>query len=559
MAGSVLLRSALYYKNKLGFSVIPVAPGKKSPPLVDWEKYQHELPTDEEIKKWWTDSPKANIAIVTGRISNLVVADFDKYDPKYSEDTALEYFPDTLLTPACETPQGGSHLYFSYPDVDMRNNARALPGIDLRAEGGYVLAPPSVNGNGKAYEWSIDPTKAPLAEVPEVYILYINNIYKNSLYACDIKDSPLHGVTSVTGCDISFTKGTRDQDLFHSANCLIKGGMEIPTVRHILKILAQTCDPPFPASEVEIKVKSALERAERKERNIQAEVDSFIAVTSGYFSVTDCYHSINAVTTGDKSAVRQAVLRRKDVSIERVGAKDGVYQRIENCDEGIEFIDFDEVEGARSEILLPFDLHEMVEICEGNIVLVAGEFNAGKSGLALNILQMNKNRMRIRYLSSEMGGGELKRRFRAFGLPNEFWKPDEMTDYVKLMNNFQKTMVPDGLNIIDYLEFSGGDYTQGAEYLRQVHDKLTTGVAIVCIQQKEGARLPRSGDLVMEKPRLAISIKKIQTTTEDICGVVEIQKAKNVRLGKCDGKKLEFQILDNGSRFKVIRSWGWWR
>ena len=172
---------------------------------------------------------------------------------------------------------------------------------------------------------------------------------------------------------------------------------------------------------------------------------------------------------------------------------------------------------------------------------------------------MNKNRMRIRYLSSEMGGGELKRRFRAFGLPNEFWKPDEMTYYVKLMNNFQKTMVPDGLNIIDYLEFSGGDYTQGAEYLRQVHDKLTTGVAIVCIQQKEGARLPRSGDLVMEKPRLAISIKKIQTTTEDICGVVEIQKAKNVRLGKCDGKKLEFQILDNGSRFKVIRPWGWWR
>jgi len=251
------------------------------------------------------------------------------------------------------------------------------------------------------------------------------------------KTSALHPVTSVTSCDISFEQGTRDQDLFHSANCLIKGGMEVENARHILRILAQNCNPPFPASEVEIKIKSVMERGARKERNIQAEVDSFIAVTSGYFSVTDCYHNLNVVTTCDKTAVRQAVRRRKGESIEKVGLKDGVYQRIEN-EEEVEFIDFDETEGARSEILLPFDLHEMVEICEGNIVLVAGEFNAGKSGLALNILQMNKNRMRIRYLSSEMGGGELKRRFRAFGLPNEFWKPDEMTDYVKLMNNFQK-------------------------------------------------------------------------------------------------------------------------
>jgi len=50
---------------------------------------------------------------------------------------------------------------------------------------------------------------------------------------------------------------------------------------------------------------------------------------------------------------------------------------------------------------------------------------------------------------------------------------------------------------------------------------------------------------------------KIETHTEVISGVVEIQKAKNVTLGKCDGKKLGFEIRQHGSTFHEIRSWGW--
>jgi len=548
-----MLKAARYYK-KLGFSIIPISPGKKSPPLIDWEEYQHKHPTDEEITKWWTDTPKANIGIVTGKISNLAVADFDKYDPKFSEETALEYFPDTILTPTVTTPQGGSHLYFRYPDSDLRNNARALPGIDLRAEGGYVVAPPSVNGNGKKYEWQVRLSDSEIEQIPVDYISFINNkafnIYRG------VTNELLQGVTSVTSCDILFNKGTRDQDLFHAANCLVKGGMQRENIQQVLGILANNCTPPFPIAEAEIKIKSALERSIRKERNLQAEVDSFIAVTFGYFSVTDCYSVLQVVTKEDKATVRTALHRRKDKTIERYGKKDGMYQRI---DTELEHIDFSEDEGARSQVLLPLDLHELVDVCEGNIVLAAGEYNSGKTSFALNVLQMNKNRMKIRYLSSEMKGGEFKRRFRTFGLPNDFWLPDEMTEYIALKNNLAASIMPDGLNIIDYLEFADGDFTQGAEYMRQVHDKLTTGVAIVCIQQKTGARLPRSGDLVMEKPRLAISFRKITTDTELTCGVVEIQKAKNVRLGKCDGKKLEFELRQNGSTFHVTKSWGWWR
>ena len=549
-----MLKAARYYK-KLGFSVIPIAPGKKAPPIIEWEEYQHKLPTDEEITKWWTDTPKANIAIVTGKISNLFVVDLDRYKEGYSQEDELKYFPETIYTPSALSPRGGEHLYFSCPDKEVSGGSGIGGiGIDVRCKGNYIVAPPSINGTGKPYIWNIKLTEAPFQEVPEDYISYINNkafnIYRG------VTNELLQGVTSVTSCDNLFREGTRDQDLFHAANCLVKGGMQRENIQQVLGILANNCTPPFPIAEAEIKIKSALERSMRKERNLQAEVDSFIAVTFGYFSVTDCYNVLQVVTKEDKATVRTALHRRKDKTIERYGKKDGMYQRI---DTELEHIDFSEDEGARSQVLLPLDLHELVDVCEGNIVLAAGEYNSGKTSFALNVLQMNKNRMKIRYLSSEMKGGEFKRRFRTFGLPNEFWLPDEMTEYIALKNNLAASIMPDGLNIIDYLEFADGDFTQGAEYMRQVHDKLTTGVAIVCIQQKTGARLPRSGDLVMEKPRLAISFRKITTDTELTCGVVEIQKAKNVRLGKCDGKKLEFELRQNGSTFHVTKSWGWWR
>ena len=552
-----MLKKALYYRNEKGFSVIPIKPHKKFPTTIkSWKEFQERKPTNEEITKWWTDSPDANIGIITGKISNLAVVDFDKYDKLYSEDISLEYFPDSLETPTVTTPSGGIHLYFCYPEIDLRNNARRLPGIDLRAEGGYVLAPPSIF-EGKRYKWLLEAGKA-LAEIPEKYLSLASKatfsgdtpVNDKSVHEKDIKKDV------IASCGKLFTKGRRDQDIFHAANCLIKGGMQVELVEQILSILAQNCRPPFSASDTKIKITSALERSKRRERNLQAEVDSFISITSGYFSLIDCYGTLQAVSGKEKAAVRKALQRRTNKTIEQYGKKDGVYQRI---DTDLSHIDFSEKQGAEFPIRLPLDLHEMVEICEGNIILVSGEYNAGKTSFALNVLAMNKNRMKIRYLSSEMKAGEFKRRWKTFPMNIDFWAPDQMTEYIALGNNIGGSILPDGLNILDYLEFREGDFTQGAEYMRQIHDKLTTGVAIVCCQQKEGARLPRSGDLILEKPRLAFALKKISTDNEITCGMAEIQKAKNVRLGKCDGKKIEFELREQGSVFHITKPWGYWR
>ena len=66
-----LKKCALTYRDKYGFSVIPIRLDKK--PLIKWEKYQQTLPTEKEIEHWWRRWPGANRGIVTGKLSGIAV------------------------------------------------------------------------------------------------------------------------------------------------------------------------------------------------------------------------------------------------------------------------------------------------------------------------------------------------------------------------------------------------------------------------------------------------------------------------------------------------------
>ena len=152
---------ALKYLKK-GLSVIPL----KSPamvsgdlpekefirqckmPLVSWKPFQERLPTEQEVSAWFDRFPNANIGIVTGKISSLVVFDLDSdHAVQYADDEGG--FPDT---PKVKTGKG-YHCYMRYPDFEVRNDVRKELDIDIRADGGYVVAPPSVHGSGREYEW----------------------------------------------------------------------------------------------------------------------------------------------------------------------------------------------------------------------------------------------------------------------------------------------------------------------------------------------------------------------------------------------------------------------
>lgn len=130
-----------------GFSVIPIAHRSKRP-TIRWKEYQTTPPTVAQVAKWWASDPEQNVGIVTGKVSRLTVIDYDpRNDPTGSTGTWLRA---ELEEPTVTTGTGGAHWYVRevWPTLP-----RLRPGLDVKGTGGYVLAPPSVHPNGRAYEW----------------------------------------------------------------------------------------------------------------------------------------------------------------------------------------------------------------------------------------------------------------------------------------------------------------------------------------------------------------------------------------------------------------------
>ncbi|MFA5895205.1 MAG: bifunctional DNA primase/polymerase [Candidatus Shapirobacteria bacterium] len=148
-----------FFLAERGWSVIPVGPDKI--PFVDWKKYQSERPTNENLFEWFAVSflDKANLGVITGKISGIVVVDID---PRHGGSDELF---KTLETLKVKTGGGGWHYYFQYED-GLQNQVGIQPGIDIRAEGGYVVAPPSLHMSGNRYEWANDPQITPIMPLP---------------------------------------------------------------------------------------------------------------------------------------------------------------------------------------------------------------------------------------------------------------------------------------------------------------------------------------------------------------------------------------------------------
>lgn len=144
----------------LGYSVIPVDKGSKRP-LVPWLEYQERQAREREIWWWNKRFPECNVGIVTGSISGIVVLDIDSRDGY--EEAKRRGLPRT----PCVTTGKGLHYYFAHPGTGIRNFAKRIPGIDLRADGGYVVAPGSLHPERETYyEWRAHPDDVSYAPLP---------------------------------------------------------------------------------------------------------------------------------------------------------------------------------------------------------------------------------------------------------------------------------------------------------------------------------------------------------------------------------------------------------
>lgn len=148
-----------------GWRVIPIPAGRKFPEGIT--RWQDKATTDHDtIDAWWNEHPDHGIGIATGPGSGIWVLDIDDYDSYRDLEQRHEPLPDTLTV---ITGSGGYHFYYRHPDgIDIRNNAstRLGPGLDVRGDGGFVVAPPSVHPNGRTYEWDAGQPDE-IAEAPQ--------------------------------------------------------------------------------------------------------------------------------------------------------------------------------------------------------------------------------------------------------------------------------------------------------------------------------------------------------------------------------------------------------
>ena len=153
----------------------PVDRRGKRPAISSWKEYQGRLATDAELVEWFDKKPR-NIGIVTGELSGFTVVDFDTQEAIASAKG--KGFPKGPLSKTAK----GIHALCRYEEGHRNFQKRAdLPGIDLRAEGGYIVAPPSIHATGATYQWmkgrGLD---YPLPAVPD-WLLVKNNTGKATI------------------------------------------------------------------------------------------------------------------------------------------------------------------------------------------------------------------------------------------------------------------------------------------------------------------------------------------------------------------------------------------
>jgi len=156
-----------------GLSVIPVPrpygrhDGKR--PIIAWREFQEQQATESEVRAWFATAQ--NIAVVTGRVSGVVVIDADTPEALRWATKHLPYTPWQTRTAR------GYHLWYGHPDLPVRNRAKLNTrdgrlAIDVRGDGGFVIAPGSVHATGALYEYAGDWT-VPREKLPRFWVGWI--------------------------------------------------------------------------------------------------------------------------------------------------------------------------------------------------------------------------------------------------------------------------------------------------------------------------------------------------------------------------------------------------
>lgn len=226
--------TSIDYQNR-GWAVFPLVPGGKIPATPDGFK---SATKDHKIGEQWFKGTNYNIGVATGAVSGIVVLDIDRKSSGYSSLAELEKTHGSLPhTYRVRTGGLGAHYYFRHPGGTFRNKTGLRPGVDVRGDGGYVVAPPSVTDG--PYELTHD---LPLADMPPWLIEMCQEKPKKQV---------------LVGNNQDVVEGGRNNYLTQVGGALQKRGLTIEALSAALHAENEArCHPPLPEWEVDTIIKS---------------------------------------------------------------------------------------------------------------------------------------------------------------------------------------------------------------------------------------------------------------------------------------------------------------
>ena len=301
-------------------------------------------------------------------------------------------------------------------------------------------------------------------------------------------------------------------------------------------------------------------------RVLAQEVLAFIESDTAPFETKDVYSELCAKDRREKRTISDALsYYEKKNKIKKIDGKRGGWQVVENEPEVMDLLAADT---CQFNILFPLGISDQARVRPGSIILVSGSNNAGKTLFLLTvvrnffsphtypqILNTLSNKLErkgvapIVYLNSEMSAGELVTRIRGFGDEPSSWQPH--VSFIERSHSFDKLVRPDGITVIDFLEVNE-DFFQAGKLLADIHRQLSSGIAVVAMQKKQGHDFAKGGEMTLEKPRLVINLDKNETHGF-ICKIIKCKEPVDF-MHPIQGKERDF-VISNRSEIIPISDW----
>ena len=254
-----MLPYALQYA-QAGFRVFPLSPCDKMP--LQGSKGLNEATNNlDKIRQWWNTNPFYNIGCATG--GDIVVIDIDegtdnKGDNKSGEDSIMQWqeengpLPNTLTA---ISGKGGRHLYYRTTHK-CSSKTGVIKNVDIRAEGGYIVLPPSIHPNGNRYTWVDDFNFDKICVANDIVCKLI----------CANHKSP----SASAGNDNIIPQGTRNDTLYRRG-CSMQGrGLDDNVIySRLAEINNRQCKPPIEDNEL-IKIYNSVMQLPKGRKNVSA-------------------------------------------------------------------------------------------------------------------------------------------------------------------------------------------------------------------------------------------------------------------------------------------------